>query len=114
MGEKIEHAAIVLGYMVLFILLALVALAVMAIVRYFGKLYNRWKYDAFERANAEREWEQIRGSWLQQDRRDEDRNIFGTDFEDVPDEDRHDTLELPDIEEQLYNYQEELRNDSRY
>ncbi len=113
MGDKIENAAEVLGYIVLAILVALAALVVIAVLRWAGKIYNRWKYDSLQRANAELEWEQIRDSWIQKDRQDEDRNVFGTDFEDVPDPDRHDTLDLSDIPDQLYNYQEELHNEGR-
>lgn len=112
MGEKIENAAEVLGYIVLAIFVFLAALVAMVIFRKISKIYNRYKYESLERQNAEREWDLIRKSWIQEERQDEDRNIFGTDFEDVPDS-MHDTADLSDISEQLYNYQEELYYEGR-
>lgn len=112
MGEKIENAAEVLGYIVLSILLILAVLVAMVIFQWIARIYNRYKYESLQRQNAEYEWDQIYKSWVHEDRQDEDRNIFGTDFEDVPDN-VHDTTDLADISEQLYNYQEELNHEGR-
>lgn len=105
MGEKIENAAEVLGYIVLGIVVILAMLVAMVIFRWIARIYNRWKYDSLQRQTAEFEWEHIRESWLHQDRQDEDRNTL--------DQDVHDTLDLFDISEQLYNYQEELNYEGR-
>lgn len=113
MGEKFENAAEILGYIVLSIFALLAVLLAMVIFGWIARIYNRYKYESLKRQNAEYEWDQIYKSWVHEDRQDEDRNVSGADFEDVPDPDRHDTLDLSDIPEQLYNYQEEQYYEGR-
>lgn len=103
MAERIEQTALFLGYITLFLVVGLAALIFATALRWVGKLHNRWRYETLRRKTAELEWEQIRTSWIQENRRYEDRNIT----------DRHDTLDLSDIQEQFYNYEEELDYEGR-
>lgn len=95
---NVNTTAMVIGYPVLVIILFLMAWFGSRVFRDLLKIFSEMRYDRWRRKHEERDWDNIEASWmleLDEDNREPIRYFT------------HDTIELPDISEQLYNYQQE-------
>lgn len=99
--EDVNAAAQVLGYPVLVFVVLVMAWACAMAVQGINKIIMSMQYDRKKRKNAERELDNITSSWLL-DAQEEPTYQPGA----------YDTLDLSDLPEQLYDYQEDQRYES--
>lgn len=108
--ENVNTTAMILGYPVLAVIVFLIVWFGTRIFRDIGKIFNEMTYERWKRKNDERNESNTESSWMLEldEYFDEDeialqQQNYDTDiFPRVP-EQRHPTLELP----QLYNVQED-------
>jgi hypothetical protein len=98
--ENLDTAAMVLGYPVLALVIFLTAWFGTRIFRDLLKIFREMRYERWKRMGVERDWDNIEASWMLE--LDED-----YDYEEPVQQYRHQTLELPDIPEQLQRYRED-------
>lgn len=97
--EKVNAAAMVVGYPVLAVTLFLIGWFGTRIFRDLLKIFSEMRYDRWKRMKVEHDWDNIEASWLLEYDESNDESVI---------EDKYDTFEFPeDFSEQLYNYQEE-------
>jgi hypothetical protein len=99
--EKVNSAAIVLGYPVLIFVFLVLAWACAMAVQGINKTFMIMQYDRQKRKNAERERDNLEASWM----------LTPDEDPDVSFEDHYATQDYSDLPEQLYDYQEERRYD---
>lgn len=100
--ENVNSTAQVLGYPVLVFVILVMAWACAMAVQGINKIIMSMQYDRKKRKDAERELDNITSSWL-----------LDTPEEPTYQPGKHDTLDLSDIPDQLYDYQEDQRYESR-
>src|SRR5690349_170854 len=96
--DNVDTAAMVIGYPVLAVVMALTAWFGTRIFRDLAKIFREMRYDRWKRMRVEKDWDNIEASWMLE--LDEDNREPVQQY-------RHETLELPDIQDQLFNYQED-------
>lgn len=98
--DKLNTAAMVIGYPVLGVMLFMIGWFGTRIFRDLLKIFREMHYDRWKRMRVERDWDNIEASWMLE---------LDEDPDDTPIQPyRHYTLELPDdISTQIRNYKEE-------
>jgi hypothetical protein len=99
--DNVTTSATVIGYPALLVVVLLLVWFGTRVFRDILKIFREMRYDRWKRMRIEKDWDNIEASWLLE---------YDEDEEYQSEEDlyhRHHTLELPDIQDQLYNYQEE-------
>jgi hypothetical protein len=96
--ENVNTTAMMLGYPVLVVVTFIVVWFGTRIFRDLIKIFREIRYDRWTRANDERDQDNFESSWMLE--------LDEVNMDPVY-EDKYPTLELPDIQGQLYNYQED-------
>lgn len=96
--ENVNTTAMMLGYPVLVIVIFLMMWFGSRIFRDLIKIFCEIRYDRRTRSNEEKDRDNHQASWMLE--------LDEVNMDPVY-EDRYPTLELPDIQGQLYNYQED-------
>jgi hypothetical protein len=103
--ENVNTTAMIIGYPVLGVILFMILWFGTRIFRDLLKILREMRYDRWKRMRVESDWDNIEASWmLELDEYDDDPVRQQT----------YDTIELPDISEQIQNYQEERYERPQY